>query len=174
MTGTGPAKGPDRLQLPIGEPPLARGDQEAHELVVIGMIDGIEFPPAVELIDVGLEMIDQVALGPAGELWRSAGVDGRKYIAASAGKEVFLIRRVLGCKFDTRRVAASGGAWKGRSIVLTRYVNPICAHATKPSAAEQRGANNSASRWLHRGCTPKLSCGEVMAHGSSRAENSSQ
>jgi hypothetical protein len=38
------------------------------------MIGRIEFPPAVELIDIGLEVIEQIALALAGKVQRSGGV----------------------------------------------------------------------------------------------------
>ena len=42
--------------------PLARRNQEAHELEIVFVIGGVELAPALQLVDIALEMVDQVAL----------------------------------------------------------------------------------------------------------------
>jgi hypothetical protein len=48
--------------------PLAGRNQEAHEFQVVFVISGIERAPAIELIDIALEIVEQIALALAGGL----------------------------------------------------------------------------------------------------------
>ncbi len=44
--------------------PLARRNQEPHELAVVLVIGCVELAPAIQFIAVGLEMVEQVTLSP--------------------------------------------------------------------------------------------------------------
>ena len=48
--------------------PLARRNQESHELQIVFVIGGVEFAPAIQLVAIGLEMVEQIALALAGKL----------------------------------------------------------------------------------------------------------
>jgi hypothetical protein len=44
---------------------LAGRNQEAHELLIVFVVGGIELAPAIQLIDIGLAVIEQFTLPPA-------------------------------------------------------------------------------------------------------------
>ena len=48
--------------------PLARWNQEPHELAVVFVIGGIELAPAIQLVAVGLEVVEQIPLPLTGKL----------------------------------------------------------------------------------------------------------
>jgi hypothetical protein len=50
------------------------------------VVGGVEFAPAIQLVAVGLEMIEQIALALAGQLQRSSGVGSLQILAASSRK----------------------------------------------------------------------------------------
>jgi hypothetical protein len=54
--------------------PFAGRNQKLHEFEVVLMVGGVELAPAIELIAIGLEMFEQIALALAGELQRSSGI----------------------------------------------------------------------------------------------------
>ena len=54
--------------------PLAGRNQKLHELAIVFVIGGVEFAPAIQLVAIGLEMIEQIALALAGQLQRSSGI----------------------------------------------------------------------------------------------------
>ena len=48
--------------------PFAGRDQKSHELAVVFVVGGIELAPAIQFVDIGLEMIEQFPLALAGKL----------------------------------------------------------------------------------------------------------
>jgi hypothetical protein len=48
--------------------PLARRNQESHEFLIVFVVGGVEFAPAIQFVAIGLEMVEQIPLALAGKL----------------------------------------------------------------------------------------------------------
>jgi len=64
--------------------PLARRDQEAHELEIVFVVGGVEFPPALQFVDIAFEVVDKSALALRGQLKGASSV-GRPQIHLDLG-----------------------------------------------------------------------------------------
>jgi hypothetical protein len=89
--------------------PLSGRDQELHESVVVVVIGGVDFAPAVDVVDIGLVMVEQIALALAGKLQRRGPIGRPQIHHASENKGFPLSSVVLESKFDWFAAVHCGG-----------------------------------------------------------------
>jgi hypothetical protein len=54
--------------------PLAGRDQKPHELLIVFVVSGVELAPAIQIVAVGLLMVEQIPLALAGKPRRSSRI----------------------------------------------------------------------------------------------------